>query len=92
MPAIVGSTRNGQQWIPKFIESIDIERCIGCGRCYKTCSRDVLELIDKPFEGDDDYGDDMGNKIMSIAIPGNCIGCEACARVCPRKCHKHVEV
>jgi Nif-specific ferredoxin III len=50
MANIVGYTRGGEAWVPKFIESIDIHKCIGCGRCYKACSRDVLELIEKPFE------------------------------------------
>ena len=77
--------------VPKFIESIDIHKCIGCGRCYKVCSRDVLELIDKPFEGEND-DDDMGNKVMSVANAANCIGCEACSRACTKKCHVHIEI
>jgi formate hydrogenlyase subunit 6/NADH:ubiquinone oxidoreductase subunit I len=52
----------------------------------------VLELIEKPFEGEDEYGDDMGNKIMSIANPDNCIGCEACSRICTKRCHVHIEM
>jgi NAD-dependent dihydropyrimidine dehydrogenase PreA subunit len=32
----------------------------------------------------------MGNKVMSVAHPENCIGCEACARTCTKKCHVHV--
>jgi Nif-specific ferredoxin III len=92
MPQITGQTRGGKTWTPKFIESIDIERCIGCGRCYKVCGRDVLMLIEKPFEGDDEYGDDMGNKVMSIAHPENCIGCEACARICTKKSQTHTEL
>jgi formate hydrogenlyase subunit 6/NADH:ubiquinone oxidoreductase subunit I len=28
---------------------------------------------------------------MSVANPGNCIGCEACARICPKKCHLHLD-
>lgn len=82
-------TRGGHAWTPHYLESIDQEKCIGCGRCYKVCGRDVLELIDKPFEGDDEYGDDMGNKVMSVANADDCIGCEACARVCSRKSHVH---
>ena len=69
MANIVGYTRGGEVWVPKFIESIDIHKCIGCGRCYKACSREVLELIEKPFKGEDEYGDDMGNKVMSVANP-----------------------
>ena len=92
MPQIIGHMRGGKTWIPKFIESIDVEKCIGCGRCYKVCGMDVLELIEKPFDGKDEYGDDMGNKVMSVANPENCIGCEACARVCTKRCHVHVTV
>ncbi|HHN66397.1 MAG TPA: ferredoxin III, nif-specific [Nitrospirae bacterium] len=92
MDRIVSYTRGGKSWTPKFIESIDSERCIGCGRCYKVCGRGVLELIDKPFEGEDEYGDDMGNKVMSVANPDDCIGCGACGRVCTRRCHVHVEM
>lgn len=83
-------TRDGAVWIPSYLESVDMEKCIGCGRCYKACGRDVLELIEKPFDGDDEYGDDMGNKVMSVARPGSCIGCMACARACTRKCQSHV--
>jgi Nif-specific ferredoxin III len=89
--AITNYTRGGQTWTPKFLESINVEKCIGCGRCYKVCGRGVLELIEKPFEGEDEYGDDMGNKVMSIINPQNCIGCESCARTCTKKCQTHVE-
>ncbi|MEO5358992.1 MAG: ferredoxin III, nif-specific [Nitrospirota bacterium] len=88
----IALTRGGAAWTPRFLESIDINKCLGCGRCYKVCGRGVLELIDKPFEGEDDYGDDLGNKVMSLSNPENCIGCEACARACTRKCHSHIAI
>lgn len=84
-------TRGGAPWTPAYIEGISAELCLGCGRCFKVCGRHVLELIDKPFEGDDEYGDDMGNKVMSVANPADCIGCMACARVCTRRCQSHTE-
>lgn len=87
--SIKGYTKGGQIWIPRFIESIDMERCIGCGRCYKVCGREVFKLIEKPFEDEDEFGDNMGNSVMSIANPDNCIGCEACSRTCVRRCHVH---
>jgi Nif-specific ferredoxin III len=90
MSPINGTTRGGKPWTPKFVDAIDVEKCIGCGRCFKVCGYEVLELIEKPFTGDDEYGDDMGNKVMSVAHPENCIGCEACARTCTKKCHVHV--
>jgi Nif-specific ferredoxin III len=74
-----------------YLESIDYEACIGCGRCYKVCGRGVLEPIEKPFEDDEDeFGDDMGNMVMSVAEKDPCIGCEACAKVCARNAHTHI--
>ncbi len=82
-------TKGGAPWEPRYLLAVDIEKCLGCGRCFKVCGRDVMTLIEKPFEGDDDYGDDMGNKVMSVTNADNCIGCEACARACSRRCHTH---
>ena len=28
-------------------QALDFAACIGCGRCYKVCPRDVLDLIDR---------------------------------------------
>lgn len=87
-PAI---TRGGTEWTPRYLDSIDYELCIGCGRCFKVCGQGVMAPIEKPFDGDEDeYGDDMGNMVMSVADPGACIGCEACARTCAKKAHTHV--
>lgn len=86
-----GLTRDGAEWTPRYLEAIDYQLCLGCGRCFKVCGRGVMEPIAKPFEDDEDeFGDDMGNTVMSVAHPGACIGCEACAKVCSRKAHTHV--
>ena len=84
-------TFGGREWTPRYVVSIDPECCIGCGRCYKACGRAVLELVEKPFAGDDDdeFGDRMGNKVMSVKDRDDCIGCEACARICTKKCYTH---
>ncbi len=89
MDYVTGITQNGKTWKPRFIQSINIETCIGCGRCYKVCGRGALNLAEKPFEGKDEYGDDMGNMVMAVVNPDDCIGCEACARVCTKRCHVH---
>ncbi len=87
----VAYTRGGAEWTPRYLDSIDHDACIGCGRCYKVCGRGVLAPIDKPFDDDDDeYGDDMGNMVMSLADAEACIGCEACAKVCVKKAQTHV--
>ena len=77
---IKGTTRGGQEWIPHFIDDIDQSKCIGCGRCYKACGRDVLVLTE--FEEDDD----MLSQRMSVGNADDCVGCSACLRVCTKKC------
>ncbi len=85
-----GIRRDGERWIPRFLDKIDTNRCIGCGRCYKVCSRGVLELIEKVVEGGDEFGDNMGNMIMNVANEGFCIGCGSCSKVCPVKCQIYI--
>ena len=78
MAYVTGLTKDKQEWTPQFIVSIDEETCIGCGRCFKVCSRDVLA-----FEELDE--DDSAKMFMKVANPGNCIGCEACGKTCSKK-------
>lgn len=95
--AIVGRTRGGAEWVPEFITALNPETCIGCGRCYKVCPRDVFELVDRADvldvdEDDEDYDDDDELKVMAIKDALDCIGCTSCAKVCPKNCHTHVAV
>lgn len=87
---------SGVEWTPRFVQSIDQEKCIGCGRCFKVCSRQVMELRGVDEDGefvcldpDDDDDDEYEKKVMTLAQPGNCIGCQACSMVCPKKCYTH---
>jgi Nif-specific ferredoxin III len=80
--------KNGTPYTPEYIETIKIENCLGCGRCFKVCSHDVYRLVDRAdleLE-DDEYGEE-GAMVMTVANPGNCIGCTACGKVCTRSCH-----
>ena len=89
---IVGRTLGGAQWVPEFVVDLNAQNCIGCGRCYKVCPRDVFELIERTdvVEDDDDfYDDDDEMMVMSIKNALDCIGCTSCAKVCPKKCHTH---
>lgn len=85
---------SGVAWTPQFAEQIAEEKCIGCGRCFRVCGRDVLELVGITEDGDripmtlgDD--DEYEKKVMTIAHRENCVGCEACAKICPKKCYTH---
>lgn len=92
MANLTALTRGGLSWIPKFLQSINKDTCLGCGRCFKVCGRDVMELRwlneDGEFAEEDDE-DDLERRVMVLANPDKCIGCEACARICPKRCHSH---
>jgi len=81
MAYMTGKTKAGGDWTPTFVEAIDPEKCLGCGRCYKACSRKVLgpeDLVDEET--------DSTRMIMTIANDDNCIGCAGCGVTCPKKC------
>ncbi|MFL7865354.1 ferredoxin III, nif-specific [Vibrio cincinnatiensis] len=78
-------TRGGEPWEPQFIEAIDEQKCIGCGRCFKVCSRNVFDLIEKEEIGEEDDYDEM-MMVMTLKDQMDCIGCMSCAKVCPKNC------
>jgi Nif-specific ferredoxin III len=95
MSEITGLTRGGKSWTPAFIVDLNQTLCIGCGRCYKVCPRDVFELIDRDeldLGDDDDFDDDFDEApgmVMNLKDALDCIGCESCSRVCPKGCLSH---
>ena len=84
------ATRDGRSWVPAYLDSIDQDACIGCGRCYKVCGRGVMEPVEKAPREDEDEDELCGGTVMSVADPGACIGCEACAKVCAKKAQRHL--
>lgn len=74
---------------PQFVTNLDQEKCIGCGRCYKVCPRNVLDLVERELADDDDDEDDDNMMVMAIADAMDCIGCGACGRVCPKDCYTY---
>ncbi len=87
-------TRNGTAWEPEFVTELDQHSCIGCGRCYKVCPRDVFDLVEFEVDEDDDRFDDLDDDVvmvMELKDAGDCIGCGSCSRVCPKDCHTHTK-
>ena len=85
-------TRAGNPWEPQFVTELNQDTCIGCGRCYKVCPRDVFNLVEREIDEDDDRYDDYDDDVvmvMELANEGDCIGCGSCSRVCPKNCHSH---
>jgi len=87
---------DGRSWVPRFVSGIDQEKCIGCGRCFRVCGREVLQLVGIDDEGEviplelgEDDDEEYEKKVMTVANQKNCIGCEACSRICPKKCYTH---
>jgi Nif-specific ferredoxin III len=92
MASLTSLTFGGATWIPQFAKSIAQDRCIGCGRCFKVCGRNVLQLKAVNEEGEfveDEEEDEVERKVMTIQTANNCIGCQACARICPKNCYTH---
>jgi len=96
MAVVTVTMPDGRAWTPRFVQEISQEKCIGCGRCFKVCGRDVFQLVGINDEGeyvvmdaDSDEDEEYEKKIMTIANQMSCVGCEACAKICPKKCFSH---
>jgi Nif-specific ferredoxin III len=90
------STRDGSPWVPRYLTAISDELCIGCGRCFKVCTRAVMKLmgINEDDEMCDPFDDseEIVRKVMTMDRPGGCIGCGSCGAVCGTKAQTHEAV
>ena len=73
MGQITGVTRGGTEWVPAFIVDLNQKNCIGCGRCFKACPRDVFDLVEREDldlddDDDDDYDDDGFSDDTSLVV------------------------
>ena len=67
---------SGEVWTPKFVQNINEETCIGCGRCHVACEdtshQAIARLVD-PATGKRTYQ----------VIEEECVGCNLCEITCP---------
>jgi len=52
------------------VTALNEQKCIGCGRCFKVCPRDVLTIVQRAIDDvdlddddDDDDDDDSDNSL-----------------------------
>ncbi len=57
----------------KVIPKIDLNKCVGCGRCYVSCYDGAHQAID------------WDDKKRRPTINDDCVGCHLCLNVCPVK-------
>ena len=60
---------------------VDIEKCVGCGRCYISC-----------FDGGHQAISWISDKRRPEINKEKCVGCHLCATVCPVRCIKKGEI
>ena len=52
MSAFQVTLPSGAEWTPTFVQELNEDKCIGCGRCFKVCPRGVLELVGLTEDGE----------------------------------------
>ncbi len=96
MSFLTFKTRDGSDWVPKYLMDLKTELCIGCGRCFKVCTQGVLKLMGINDDGEmcDPFDDDqeIERKVMTIEAAGACIGCGSCETVCGTNAQTHAPV
>ena len=61
-----------------FIPKIDEDKCIGCGKCIKTCPIEAIEWVSND--------DETNNKPKKVKINEEiCLGCGICVKACSNK-------
>lgn len=67
-----------------MIETIDLDRCTGCGICDIVCPADVIHMTDAPRHADLP-GLVEHRQLPAIRYREHCITCFNCEIYCPEK-------
>jgi len=70
--------RKGYIELDPFVAEVDIDKCQGHGACVDACIKEgALSLVDVDIDGE--------TVKKAQVVPAMCLGCGACAAVCPEK-------
>ena len=64
--------QDGAPWTPMYVQRVDPDRCIGCGKCLQVCMGSCYEMVEID-----------GEKKARVVNAGNCMGDCHCHKVCP---------
>ncbi len=73
---LANRTASGEEWIPAFVQKVDVDKCIGCGSCVKVCLGNCYELKEIIVDG-------KRKKVAVVVRPENCLGDCHCHKACP---------
>ncbi|GAB4252277.1 ferredoxin family protein [Deferrisoma sp.] len=64
--------QDGSPWIPMYVQEVESEKCLGCGKCVAVCLGGCYEMVEV-----------SGETKARVVNPGNCMGDCHCHKVCP---------
>lgn len=73
---LVNRTASGAAWTPAFVQSVDAEKCTGCGLCVRVCLGGCYEIKEIMVNG-------KKKKVSVVVNSENCYGDCHCHKTCP---------
>lgn len=65
------------------ISRIDMDKCVGCGLCFKECPMSIIKMIPKAAKVAVECSNKTKGKVAMNVCKVSCIACGKCARSCP---------